>query len=316
MKKLTVLLAIGLAAAMAGGAMAQEAETAEKKIGWFNSTELSLVVTEGNSVAETLGLKNVLTRKREKSELVFKLNSARSNTDDDRFLLADPGMIILPGEQPTIDSENASVVHPPKELDVDKHFFEGRYTRHYKKTRTWNTGASWDRNKDAGILNRYIVFGGVGNRWRDDEKLRVETGYGLSFTDREEETPDPLKEEQFPGARLTLDLNWGISKSTRLAYDLTGNLNLEDTKDYSLDSTGTLSVAMNKRLSLAVSLQFLYNSEPGLEDVDVIARVEWNPVEEYYETVSSEGTAIMLGEDRIRLKELDTVFRTSLVMNF
>lgn len=43
----SVLLAAGLVASMAGSAMAQDAETEEKTVGWFNSTELSLVVTEG-----------------------------------------------------------------------------------------------------------------------------------------------------------------------------------------------------------------------------------------------------------------------------
>jgi hypothetical protein len=318
-----ILLVAALAASMVGGAMAQEAESEKKKVGWFNSTELSLVVTDGNSMTETFGLNNVLTRKWERSELLFKIDSVRSNTDDDRFLLVEPGMTYLPGEEPVIDIEDTSVVHPPKDLDVDKHFVEGRYTRHYKKTRTWNAGGSWDRNKDAGILNRFIVFGGAGNRWRDDDKLRLDTGYGMSFTDREEETPDPEKERSFPGARLTLDLDWGISKSTRLAYELTGNLNLEDVSDYSLDSRGTLSVAMNKWLSLAVSLQFLYNSEPGLEDVDVVAWVELvdpdgvpGSGDEFFQTVSSGGAAIVVREDRTRLEELDMVFRTSLVINF
>jgi hypothetical protein len=299
-----ILLVAALAASMVGGAMAQEAESEKKKVGWFNSTELSLVVTDGNSMTETFGLNNVLTRKWERSELLFKIDSVRSNTDDDRFLLVEPGMTYLPGEEPVIDIEDTSVVHPPKDLDVDKHFVEGRYTRHYN-------------------LNRFIVFGGAGNRWRNDDKLRLDTGYGLSFTDREEETPDPEKEQSFPGARVTLDLDWGISKSTRLAYELTGNLNLEDTSDYSLDSRGTLSVAMSKWFSLAVSLQFLYNSEPGLEDVDVIARIEIidpdgvpGSGDEFFQTVESGGSVIVVGEDRTRLEELDTVFRSSLVINF
>jgi len=318
---LSMLILIGAGSAGVGSTMAQEEDDKLSETGWFNSTELSVVVTEGNSGTDTFGFKNVLSRKWEKSDLILKVDSVRSNTDDDRFLLAEPGIIFLPGEAPTI--ENTTVIQPPKELDVEKYFAEGRYTKHYKKTKTWNTGASWDRNEDAGILNRFIVFGGVGNRWRDSEKLHFETGYGLSFTDRQEKTPDPEKEAEFPGARFTLSLDWGITKTTRLAYDLTGNLNFEDTSDYSLDSRAALSVSISERIALAVSLQFLYNSEPGLEDVDIIARIEIidpdgipGNGDEFIRTVSEGGSAIELGEDRIRLHDLDSVFRTSLVINF
>jgi len=296
-------------------------EEAASKVGWLNTTDLSFVVTEGNSNTQTFGLKNVLTRAWERSKFVLRLDGTRSNTADERYLLVEPGITFLPGE--TLDDPNTVVVDPPTKPDVENFFAEGRYTRTLGGNRTWDAGASWDRNKDAGILARYIAFGGVGNVWRDGEKLHLETGYGISYTDREEETPDPEKEAQFVGGRLTFDAGYRITTSTKLQYDLTGNLNLEDRSDYSLNSRGSVSVSMSQRLSLSVSLQFLFNSEPSLEDVDVVARVMLNDPDEipgsgdeYYETVESGGAALELGEDRIRRKQLDTVFRTSLTVNF
>ena len=56
----------------------------------------------------------------------------------------------------------------------------------------------------------------------------------------EEETPDPLKEEAFAGVRLTMDLVYDVRPSTTLGFDLTGNLNVEDRSDYSVDTTGSL----------------------------------------------------------------------------
>jgi putative salt-induced outer membrane protein YdiY len=304
-------------------AAGQESDGEAKTIGWFNTTELSLTVTEGNSNTDSFGFKNVLTRAWERSKFVFKFDGVRSNTDDDRFLLAEPGITFLPGETPIIEIENTIVVDPPKEPDVEKYFVEGRYTKKLRGNRTWNGGASWDRNEDSGILNRFIAFGGVGNVWREGEKLHLETGYGASYTDRDEETPDPEKEQQFFGARLTVDVGYQFTKSTRLQYDLTGNLNLEDTNDYSLDSRGTVSVSINRLLSLAVSVQFLFNSEPALEDVDLLARVVLEDPDdipgsgdEFFRTVESGGAEIFLREDRTRLEELDTVFRTSLVIDF
>jgi len=317
------VILIGFLATVLGGgiAIAQTDDAAEKTVGWFNTTELSLAVTEGNSSTDTFSFKNSLTRVWEKSRVRLLLDGMRANTSDDRFLLADPGQTFLPGEAPMLTAN--TLITPPKESDAEKFFFEGRFTKKLSERRSWNTGTSWDRNEDAGILNRYIVFGGIGNHWKSGEKLDLETSYGLSYTDREEETPDPEKEQQFAGVRLTMDLDYKIRSATTLSYAFTGNVNAEDWSDFSLDSTGSVSVSMGKRLALKVGLQFLFNSEPALEDVDTFARLELvdpdgmpGTGDEFFRTLSDGGFEIEIGEGQVRKTELDTVFRTSLVINF
>jgi hypothetical protein len=300
---------------------AEDGTSSDDKIGWGNGTELSLVITEGNSNTDTIGFKNTLTRVWDRSNFRLHMDSVRANQSDDRFLLLEAGLTFLPGE--TIAGDTTTLVVPTSEPDVEKYFIEGKYTRNLSGKKNWNAGASWDRNEDSGILNRYIVFGGAGTDWKDGEKLNLHTGYGVSYTDREEDTPDPEKEAQFFGFRGTLDLDYQALASTLLEFRFTGNLNLEDRSDYSIDSTSSVSVAMNERLSLKTSLQFLFNSEPALEDVDVFARlltVDPDGVpgtgDEYLETVTEGGAEILIGEDRTRKDHLDTVFRTSLVITF
>ena len=321
--KTPIIAAILLLSWFHGPVSAQQAETeSEKKtVGWFNSTELSLVVTKGNSSTETTGFKNTLTRKWEKSDFRLHMDSVRSDTSDDRFLLMDAGLIFLPGETPTGDA--TTLIKPGSELDVEKYFLEGKYNRKLGGKKTWNAGGSWDRNEDSGILNRYIAFGGVGTAWKDGEKLMLHTGYAGSYTDREEETPDPEKDAQFFGFRGTLELDYQVLATTKLEYRFTGNVNLQNRSDYSIDSTGSVSVAMNGMMSLKASVQFLFNSVPALEDVDVLARlilVDPDGVpgsgDEFFESVSEGGSEIKIGEDRVRKDHLDTVFRTSLVITF
>lgn len=307
-----------LACALADETLANEPG---RETGWFNQTEFSFVFTSGNSDTETLGLANTLRRVWPESQLLIKADATRSDTADDPFLLVQPGLTFLPGEQPT-DFET-SLVRPPREPDIEKFFVESRYTKQVRGTRTWSAGASWDRNEDAGILNRYIAFGGIGNDWIDRESFSLHTGYNLSYTDREEETPDPKKEQQFFGFRATLDVDWKLRDGVDLLYDLTGNLNLEDRSDYSLDSIVAVHVILSTRVGLRVSAQLLYNSEPALADGDIIARVVLNDPDgvpgsgdEFFETVESGGTELELGEDQFRKRELDTIFRTSLTLNF
>jgi len=300
---------------------AQAEDGGEVELGWSNSTDFSVVITEGNSNVETIGFSNTLRRRWEKARFQLKLDASRSDSSDDRFLLVEPGLTWLPGEPPTIGA--TSIVDPPTEPDFEKYFVEGKYERKFTDVFGWNAGGSWDRNEDAGILNRYIVFGGVGHQWKDTDDLRFWTTYGLSLTDREEETPDPLKEEQFAGIRVGWDYLNKFGKNTTYENDFTGNMSLADTADYTLDMTNAVSVEINKWLSLKVSLQWLYNCEPALEDVDVVIRaivVDPDGIpgsgDEFFESVSSGGEEITLGEDRIRKRELDTVFRTSLVVTF
>lgn len=80
---------------------------------------------------------------------------------------------------------------------------------------------------------------------------------------------------------------------------------------------------MSKHVSLKVSLQYLFNNEPALEDVDVIARVVLEDPDgtpgtgdEFFRTVTSGGSEIVLSEGQVHKEQLDTVFRTALVIDF
>ena len=296
-------------------------DQAETPSPWSNSTELSLVVTEGNSNTTSFGLKDTLERKKDPSRWRFRVDTLRTTKSDDAFLLVEPGLTFQPGETPTSVPRRA--VRPDSEPDVERYFTEGRYEHNISKVATWNAGASWDRNEDSGILNRYIVFAGVGHTWRDREDLAFRTSYGVSWTDREEEIEDPEKERRFPGARLSSDYKdkWGAS--TTYDNDFTFNISFEDFSDYNVDLTQGVSVSMSKHLSLKVSLQFLYASEPALEEVDVIARVNLvdpdgipGNGDEFFETLESGGTEITIGEDSLRKRELDSTFRVSLLISF
>jgi hypothetical protein len=302
----------------------KEGAEEKKKRKWTNSTNFSVVATEGNSNSETLGFTNVATRQWKGALARIKLDAVRSDTADDPFLLVAPGLTFEPGETVTGPFDTL-VVRPPTEPDIEKYFAEARYERDFVRREhlTWNAGASWDRNEDAGILNRFIVFLGFGHAWYAKEFFKFKTAYALSLTDREEDEPDPEKDPRFAGFRFSWDFldQWG--KVTIFENDFTGNINLSDLADQSFDMTNAISVKLSKILALKVSLQGLYNSEPALEDVDVVARVvvvdpDGVPGngDEFFETVTEGGAEITIGEASIRKKELDVTFRTSLVINF
>jgi putative salt-induced outer membrane protein YdiY len=308
-----------LISAVGGAAWGQGGS--EPEIGWSNKTELSFVFTEGNSDTESLGIRNDLRRRWTGSKLKIVFDAVRADTADDRFLLVDPGTTFPPGAVPAIGG--TSVIEPAKEPDVEKYFLESTYDQKLGQRLRWHAGLSWDRNEDAGILNRYHYFGGFGHDWYDSKDFALRTSYGVAYVDREEETTDPEKEDKFAAARVGLHFLDRFGKAATFETDLTSNLNVEDTADYNVNATMSIAVKMTDRLSMKVSLQGLYASEPALEDVDIVARVELldpdgiaGSGDEFFRTVTNGGAEIELGEGQIRKDELDTVFRASLVIDF
>ena len=300
---------------------AQEAQTQPAQGTWQNSTDLSLVVTRGNSDLQTFGLKETLEYKTAKGRSRLRIDALRSDTSDDPYYLIDAGLTFEPGETPTNFTRKA--VRPDPEPDVNRFFAEGRYEGNLPQKATWNAGASWDRNDDAGILSRTILFAGLGHVWRDRKDLEFRTSYGLSYTDREEEVEDPEKEDRFLGARFTVDFKdqWGAS--TIYDNDFTLNLSLADYSDFNADLLQGVSVTITEHLALKVSLQLTYAHEPALEEVDILLRallIDPNGIpgdgDEFFQTVETGGIEIEVGEDVLRKEPLDTTFRTSLQIRF
>jgi len=153
--------------------------------------------------------------------------------------------------------------------------------------------------------------------------LEFQTVWGLSYTDREEDDVDPEKDDRFGGLRFSWEYmnKWG--KLAVYENDFTANMSLKDAGDYSLDMTNSISIDVSSHLALKVSLQGLFANEPALEDVDVVARVELvdpdatpGSGDEFFQTVQSGGAVIVVDSGDIRRNQLDTVFRTSMVIKF
>jgi hypothetical protein len=314
---LVAWLPIGLA-----DAWAQDKPEKSLKLGWSNSTDLSLVLTAGNSAAQTWGFSDQLRHVWKDARVEFEASVVRSDTSDDRFFMVEPGLEFPVGGAPA--NPTTSLIKPDPTLDVANYLFGGRYERNITLGVFWNAGASWDRNDDAGILNRYIAHAGIGNKWVDQEQRRFATSYGISYTDREEEKPDPEKDRRFAGARLGWDYMERLNAGTTFDNVFAANVNLSDSADYSITTTSALTVSVVSHVSLKVSLQWLYEHEPALEsDLDVIAFVEViNPDgiagsgDELFRTLSSGDQKLVVGSADARKDRLDTVFRTALVIKF
>ena len=153
-----MVMTICLTACLGGGAVEAQAQDKAKeppKLGWSNNADLSLVLTAGNSAAQTWGFTDELRHVWKDARFEFGVNVVRSNTSDDRFFMVDPGLEFPVGGAPA--NPPMSFIKPAPTLDVANSLVRTSYERNITPRFFWNAGGSWDRNDDAGILNRYIV---------------------------------------------------------------------------------------------------------------------------------------------------------------
>jgi hypothetical protein len=115
-------LALSLVAVIAAGledVQAQDNQAKgkeEPKLGWSNTSDLSLVVTGGNSESATLGFSDQLRYRWKAARLELKVNVVRANKSDDRFFLVAPGLEFPVGGAPS--NPTASLIKPEPELDA------------------------------------------------------------------------------------------------------------------------------------------------------------------------------------------------------
>jgi hypothetical protein len=106
------------------------------------------------------------------------------------------------------------------------------------------------------------------------------------------------------GLRVTSKYEHKFGETTTYWNETILDENLDETSDYRVNMINSVAVTMSDRLALKVSLQWLYDNEPAFEDVPV------------FDMDPSIPGAVLLGQVPRQLDELDTIFTTSLVVNF
>ena len=281
------LPALALLTALLGVTAAAEPAAEGPKEGWFDTADLSYVMTSGNSETTTLGFKNKLWRQWTAS--LFTLNAAGLRAESTTVARS-----VDPGPPPSI------VETETQALTAEAYLLNGRYEHNITDRFNWFAGAGWERNRFAGVENRYSAAGGLGNIWYDTEDLMFRTGYGVTFTKQEDINPNPEFDDSFFGLQLNYDYRNKLGASSTFTSTLVLDENLDETSDWRANMVNALAVSVSERLALKVSLTWLYDNSPALVAVD-----------DPGDLLPPVGPTAFA-----ELEELDTIFTTSLVINF
>lgn len=253
---------------------------------WVFQGELTSVISQGNSESFTAGLGTTIRRQWAQDALRFEFGGLQTESSRiTRRAVGTPDAFRV-----EVDSDS--------EKTAESLYARGRYDRTLSERFFAYGGVDWLRNTFAGIDSRFLLAGGAGNTWIDDESQRFKTHYAVTYTIQRDVVERPDTDQNFPGARLGWEYWNQLTGTSSFDSQLLVDLNLADTGDVRYDLTNALSVNVSEKLALKPSLQFIYRTLPSLTAVPLFAPGG----DETGETVLTE------------LDKLDTFFRLALVL--
>jgi len=262
----------------------------EEKAGFYDTADLSLVITGGNSSALTLGAKNLAEYYWPRSILRFDIGGIRTDArnQEDRFAVGTG-----PGD--------FEIVQPERKTTAEAYYANLRYD--YKLSDRWYAfgQGGWDRNTFSGYDNRWLGALGVGWIAVDREKMTLKFDLAGTFT-----SEDPVfgETKEFAGLRFAYDYLNHLTSSTDFLSTLVVDENLKDTEDLRADWYNALQVSISEKIALKAGLRLLWRNQPLEQGVPLFG-TDGSPI------VDGDGNQVQVPYE---LDSLDTIFTTALVL--
>jgi len=259
---------------------------------WNNVTTLSYVATTGNAEGQTVGFGNEFLYKWSQSLFSLKAGAVRVNTT-----------VVTRGAIGTSLQDYLLTETRTPTTTAETYFLNGRYDHRLKdKDRWyWYGGAGWERNRPAGLDNKYTSMAGFGRIWADSDRTRLRTDAGFGYTHEQPLVPPANFQSNYGTFNFTSQLKQKIGASSLYTADLTLTDSLSDSQDYLGVLRQGLTVSINKTLALKVGYDVAYKNHPNLIQVEVF---------------TSDLPPLSLGKISVPAKKTDSVFTTSLVITF
>ncbi len=269
--------------AVAGTARAEE----PPKEGWFNTADLAYAFTSGNSESETLAFSYRGTGHWGRNGFEFRTGGLHAQATTTTIFAEG-----LPDNYNVIEQESTGDT-------AELYYATARYDRAITPRFYWFGSLGWDRNTFAGIDNRYVAAGGVGYIWLNGETMKFRTDGAATYTNQSDVVDNPDVADSYAGLRGAWAFSWNFLKNATWTNDLILDENLSETSDWRGDMFNALTVTMTDRLALKVGLRWLYDADPSFQEADLFNSFGAN-----------------IGTVLVEHDSLDTIFTTSLVINF
>lgn len=250
--KMIPVLAVGLCLV---GLETADGQEAERRLGWAFTTELSFVLTAGNSETNTLGSAATAEYVWPRAKLRFAGGATRteSTLTTSRAVGTPADFQVIEERRTTAENYNART---RGSYDLSQAFF-------------LFGGASWQRNTFAGFDNRTILSAGAGNTWIDNGRTTFTTDYGFTYTVDDEVVEDPSAPDEFAGFRLAYVFGHQLTETTVFDSESIFDSSLKEGDDLRINSTNAITVAISELLALKTSLLLEFDNSPAIKAVDL-----------------------------------------------
>lgn len=264
------------------------AQDDERELGWAFEADLGGLWTGGNQETFTLAVKGKLLYTWPVSRLTFEGGGFTTESSLTTTTAVGTGQDDFEMFDETVTETTAEAFYSRLRYDYD---ISAKFYVF--------TGGDWLRNTFAGIDSRFLVAGGAGNLWVDNDRVKFKTDYAITYTFEENVVENPFTKTNFPGLRLAYDFDWILTQSTKFESDLIGDFNLDNTDDVRLDWYNALPIDISAVLAFVPSLRLLWRNDPALQQVPL------------FDTGGAE-----IGSVFTPLKKLDSFFNLSLLFKF
>lgn len=261
------------------------AQEEENSLGWSNVADLGYVVTAGNASTSTFSFDNRLAYGWRRAGFNLRAGALRVRTADERFATGTP-------------DDFQVVEETSRELDNERYYVNGSYQRNLSERFFWTAGAGWDKDTNAGIDHRTVVFGGFGNTWKDTTRTSFQTDYTVTFTRRIDEIREAERDESFSEMRLAWDYRQQLSSTTTFDSDMVFFAVVKDLEDYRFATVNGITTNLTEVFALRFSVDLRFQNVPALENIALV-----------------DGEGRSLGEVVVRKEQLDTVVKFSFVVS-
>lgn len=208
---------------------------------WGDEAELSYVDTSGNSEVTTLSAKNKLTYQfSEKITGLWKVEVLNGKSDGER--------------------------------NAESYFSELRGDYLSTERLFYYANASWGKDSFANVDSRIMFGAGSGYKALVGPEQFLQLEAGLTYT-IEELTGD--SNDEYVGGRLFGIYEYHFNEKSKFSQSLELLLDLEETRNYLINSETALITALNSVLSFKTSYVIAYDNEPadGTDDTDTVLGV-------------------------------------------
>jgi hypothetical protein len=270
--------------------LAPEEDPDEPLDGFYDTADLSIVITGGNSSSTSFGFRNLAEYYWPTSSLRFDVGGLRtdSRAREDRIAVGTGE-----GDFTIVDAE--------RQKTAENYFANLRFDQELSERWYAFAIAGWNRNTFAGFDNRWQ--GALGLGWfavnTDRTKLRLD----LAGTYTSE---DPIvgSTNEFAGLRFGYDYVQHLSEKSNFYSTLILDENLKNTDDLRADWYNAIEVSITDLIFLKTSFRILWRNDPLFEELPLFD-ANGDPV------LTPGGDPVTVPA---QLDSVDTYFLTSLVL--